>query len=590
MTMDPKLLDELVVPQPPYRMARPQVVLAMADVPQKPPIPSSEPPAPVPSETTPEREPSLDEMVEREVQALEATAAEEEAKLERATAPVGATPQEAAGDASSRDEALRQVRAVADEEMERLRAIVRGAGEKPIEEMTPEQREANQAFAAKLREKQAAEIQRRAQEALAKLNEFRDAQQRQKIGGGTPAQTQEAGGTVAQAEQPPRTPPPPPPPMPPLPSLEELEEVEAEPPVGTLVPGKGVVTGYEESGKATYEPEPKGVGYDEEGKPIAVPLETVEQKVDANLKAADESLERIRALEDERKRKDEEIAALKKELEDAKTREKEGKVAGMPEGQAMKAVRDVLELERMGNLIDLAKPEEWKMLKNEASGHDLSVWWYSIWAKRAKDKLEGKDKTIAELEKKAAAYAEKSWVGTALSPIVFGSRLVWHKWRRGIYDESHRKNHTRRSLHEDLRNEALNQMAQNLEPSLRNHERKVKEAEADISNLESNLDALNDEMHRLSLLLAAETDTEKKRLAIAEIGKRKTLYEQYVRELKALQQFRKEHEDDLLRLRKATNELLQHARPGDLAETEPKERKYLRPRQKRKGEPLTEAA
>jgi hypothetical protein len=209
---------------------------------------------------------------------------------------------------------------------------------------------------------------------------------------------------------------------------------------GEIVPGKGRVVGYDEKDRAIYEPVP-GVAYDEEGNPIAIPLETTQtgKEIDERMAAAAQSLERIRALEEEKARKDAEIATLKRQLEErekaaateaaaaaasaaaAATGEKQE--APPEEGPASKAVREFAEQwaarraeGSLGERIELA-------MLGELRG--LNRWWWSTRAAYAKAKLEDADAKIKDLDD-----AERAFLNRKGTPMAKGFRAavspVWH--------------------------------------------------------------------------------------------------------------------------------------------------------------------
>ncbi len=186
--------------------------------------------------------------------------------------------------------------------------------------------------------------------------------------------------------------------------------------------------------------------------------------------------------------------------------EKEEKEAQAKTPGALDSLR---EIERMG---DTSKPGFWgrAAISMEAEMQGALSWWASIWEKKAKDALARKEEKIKELEKAQDALTNKSWLGTAISPLWYGPRLGIRYWLYGITREALKRHENRRVQHDRARREVFTRIGGRMDAALLTHEEHVKRLEREAENFDTVLDELVDEMRKINIRISVSSDPQEK--------------------------------------------------------------------------------
>lgn len=249
-----------------------------------------------------------------------------------------------------------------------------------------------------------------------------------------------------------------------------------------------------------------------------------------------------------------------------------------PEGGS---ARDALrEIEMMG---DARAPDFWdrQAANIEASMHDVAGWWSGIWAKRAKDKLAERDVKIQEAESKAKILAERSWLGTAFSPIVYGPRIAWHRWRRGIVATAQERHDDRKTQHENARNEVFNLLASRLDGPIITNEQRMKRLAELRKELDATLNDINEKLIRIQTEIGTSIDAQRK---MELMKQRNALQAQYGAASTLLEQYDSvwgRENAKAARIQTMKNDMLRGATPATRSNTTPAARERLQQRVKR---------
>jgi len=395
-------------------------------------------------------------------------------------------------------------------------------------------------------------------------------------------------------------------------AAEEAEPlVEAEPALGTKNERGEEVVGYSAEGKAVWMLPEEAAPQPAEAEEVAVSrLRPAEQQVrpeevgrqteapapeSAPASAAEQSpTPRERRLEEELARLRAEFDAYRR----GRTPQAEAGGAGggeRPPGGAAEAggesepepaapgegERQLAEL-GIDDMGDTERPGWWEQqgIRLEATVHDFGSYWWSIWAKRAKDSLKKRDKKIKDLEKKAKTYSEGSWLGTAISPLRYGPRIVWQKWRKGLLEAAQARHDARRVVHENYRNDLLNGLAQRYDTALATYQEQAN-AYADRSReLDQQLDGIDNRLRDIVLQIARERSPAEKERLIAERDALREVYDELAQARRDIDASWKDRLKDGETLQSAKNQVLKYAKlPGP--DTQPGPRERLKTRQKR---------
>lgn len=219
-------------------------------------------------------------------------------------------------------------------------------------------------------------------------------------------------------------------------------------------------------------------------------------------------------------------------------------------------------------------------IRLEVLKHDAQAHWSEIWAKRAKDALKKRDVKVKELEKKAKAMTEESWVGTALSPTVYYSRIVWHKWRKGLLEAAQAKHDARRAVHENFRNDLLNGSARQYETALRTYQERARENKELSDQLDEVLDVLDRKVSERAQEIAEERNEDRKAELIVTRDELMRLADETAREKFDVDSKWAENRKDAERVQSRVNQILKYAKLPT-ADTKQESRERLETRQKR---------
>jgi len=403
-------------------------------------------------------------------------------------------------------------------------------------------------------------------------------------------------------------------------AIEEAEpRVEAEPALGTKNERGEEVVGYSADGKAVWmlpeeaQPQPAEAGEvdvsrlrpaeepvrpEEVGRqtevpaPEPVPVSAAEQGSASRERRLEEELARLRAEFDAYRREQGPQAAAGGGGErppggtSESATESESEPGSPGEGERQLAE---LGIEDMG---DTSRPGWWEQqgIRLEATVHDFGAYWWSIWAKRAKDSLKKRDAKIKDLEKRAKAFSERSWVGTALQPFTHGPRIVWHKWRKGLLEAAQARHDARRVVHENYRNDLMNGLAQRFDTALLTYRERAN-AHAEESNaFDKTMDELDSALLDYETRIARERNPAKREGMMQERDALREEFNRLTSERRTSDAAYKDNIKNFEELQSQKNQVLKYAKlPGP--ETQPGPRERLKTRQKREPkQPVTIAA
>jgi hypothetical protein len=289
--------------------------------------------------------------------------------------------------------------------------------------------------------------------------------------------------------------------IPPTPVREEEIVVEAEPVLGAVVEGKGKVVDYESSGKAIYEPIEKS--QDATPEVVYIRPDTPEGKKLAETRA---EAERITAKEKktpaiqekpiEREATEQEklIAQLQERVAQLESvqRSESGPTKLPAEGAPKPGGAEEAIMREIGREVNKSSERpswfEQQKLEREAFKSKLKAYWHSIWAKRCKDLLEKRNTQLKSWESAASTFKEKSYKHTALGilthdPIVWALRKSTEKLSKRL--ES-RENQLKRHIEE--RADLLNFAAAREDASRKVSESRAKAAENIAAKFDKEID------------------------------------------------------------------------------------------------------